>query len=330
MSQTTPVEIAQFHVRRTPLESLQHFLHRYPTMVPVLVLIVSVIGFGLVAPNFLSPFNLSLILQQVAVVGTLAAAQSLVVLTAGIDLSVGAVMVLASVVMGKLGVEMGVPTPLAILAGILCGLAAGWVNGTLVTRLRLPPFITTLGTLNIFIALVYYLSDRNTIRSQDIDAAAPLLKLFGNKFQAGGFVITWGVLLMLAVFGVLYVALNMTAWGKRVYAIGDDTEAAALAGIQVNRVLLSVYMAAGLICGLAAWSAIGRVGSLIGPYVVGVVLPVFGQGGVFTLGALSFIAAALAVWTLGIETKGLALEQLAAGDEAGGGGRYAAAADKLS
>jgi MFS transporter, putative metabolite:H+ symporter len=77
-------------------------------------------------------------------------------------------------------------------------------------------------------------------------------------------------------------------------------------------------------------SAIGRVGSLIGPYVVGVVLPVFGQGGVFTLGALSFIAAALAVWTLGIETKGLALEQLAAGDEAGGGGRYAAAADKLS
>ena len=67
---------------------------------------------------------------------------------------------------------------------------------------------------------------------------------------------------MLAVFAVLYVALNMTAWGKRVYAIGDDTEAAALAGIQVNRMLLSVYMAAGLICGLAAWSAIGRVGSV--------------------------------------------------------------------
>ena len=78
-------------------------------------------------------------------------------------------------------------------------------------------------------------------------------------------------------------------------------------------------------------SAIGRIGSLIGPYVVGVVLPVFGQGGVFTLGALSFIAAAVAVWTLGIETKGLALEQLAAGDEAGGSGRYPGAAmDEVS
>ncbi|MGU7779261.1 MFS transporter [Burkholderia sp. PU8-34] len=77
-------------------------------------------------------------------------------------------------------------------------------------------------------------------------------------------------------------------------------------------------------------SAIGRVGSLIGPYVVGVVLPLFGQGGVFTLGALSFVAAAVAVWTLGIETKGIALEALASADDAGDGGRYAAAADKVS
>lgn len=262
MTQTTPDAVARFEHRRTPTEAIQHFLHRYPTMVPVIVLIVSVIGFGLVANNFLSPFNLSLILQQVAVVGTLAAAQSLVILTAGIDLSVGAVMVLSTVVMGKLSVDMGVPAPIAIVIGILCGMATGWVNGTLVTRLRLPPFITTLGTWNIFIALVYYLSGRNTIRSQDIDASAPLLKLFGNNFQIGGFVITWGVLLMIAVFAVLYVALNMTAWGKRVYAVGDDAEAAALAGIRVKHILLSVYMAAGLICGLAAWSAIGRVGSV--------------------------------------------------------------------
>ncbi|WP_136649568.1 ABC transporter permease [Paracoccus aeridis] len=258
----TEATVARFEHRRTTAESIQHFLHRFPTMVPVIVLIVSVAGFALAAPNFMSAFNLSLILQQVAVVGTLAAAQSLVILTAGIDLSVSAVMVLCSVIMGKLAVEMGVPVPIAIAAGIAAGLGTGWVNGTLVTRLRLPPFITTLGTLNIFIALVYYLSGRNTIRSQDIDASAPLLKLFGQNFRLGGFVITYGVLLMLAVFAVLYVALNMTAWGKRVYAIGDDAEAAALAGIRVNRVLLSVYVTAGLICGLAAWSSIGRVGSV--------------------------------------------------------------------
>ena len=102
----TEATVARFEHRRTTAESIQHFLHRFPTMVPVIVLIVSVAGFALAAPNFMSAFNLSLILQQVAVVGTLAAAQSLVILTAGIDLSVSAVMVLCSVIMGKLAVEI--------------------------------------------------------------------------------------------------------------------------------------------------------------------------------------------------------------------------------
>ena len=90
--------VASFeHHSRGALDRVQHFLHRFPTMVPVIVLLLSVAVFGLVSPNFFSAFNLSLILQQVAVVGTLAAAQSLVILTAGIDLSVGAVMVMVSV-----------------------------------------------------------------------------------------------------------------------------------------------------------------------------------------------------------------------------------------
>ncbi|HIC65346.1 MAG: ABC transporter permease [Paracoccus sp. (in: a-proteobacteria)] len=247
---------------RGPLESLQHFLHRYPTMVPVIVLVLSLIAFGLIAPNFFSAFNLSLIMQQVAVVGTLAAAQSLVILTAGIDLSVGAVMVMISVVMGRLSLDLGIPVPISILLGLGCGLLTGGLNGLLVTRLKLPPFITTLGTWNIFLALNYYLSGRETIRSQTLDAEAPLLKLFGARFNLGGAVLTWGVVLMLIVFAVLWYALNKTAWGRRVYAVGDDPEAAALAGIQTRRVLMSVYMTAGFICALAAWSSIGRVGSV--------------------------------------------------------------------
>ena len=218
---------------RGPLESLQHFLHRYPTMVPVIVLVLSLIAFGLIAPNFFSAFNLSLIMQQVAVVGTLAAAQSLVILTAGIDLSVGAVMVMISVVMGRLSLDLGIPVPISILLGLGCGLLTGGLNGLLVTRLKLPPFITTLGTWNIFLALNYYLSGRETIRSQTLDAEAPLLKLFGARFNLGGAVLTWGVVLMLIVFAVLWYALNKTAWGRRVYAVGDDPEAAALAGIAI-------------------------------------------------------------------------------------------------
>ena len=255
--------VAQFdRPSRGFVGSIQHFLHKYPTMVPVIVLALSLTGFGLLAPNFFTAFNISLIMQQVAVVGTLAAAQSLVILTAGIDLSVGAVMVMTSVIMGKLAVDLGVPVPLAIAIGLCVGTATGALNGWLVTRLKLPPFITTLGTWNVFLALNYYISSRETIRSQTLDADAPLLKLFGERFSLGGAVLTWGVVLMIVVFIVLYYALYYTAWGRKVYAVGDDPEAAALAGIRTDRVLLSVYMVAGFICALAAWSSIGRVGSV--------------------------------------------------------------------
>ncbi len=263
VERTSSETVASFeHHSRGLLDRVQHFLHRFPTMVPVIVLVLSLIAFGLISPNFFSAFNLSLIMQQVAVVGTLAAAQSLVILTAGIDLSVGAVMVMISVVMGRLSLDLGIPVPIAIVLGMGCGLLTGALNGMLVTRLKLPPFITTLGTWNIFLALNYYLSGRETIRSQTLDAEAPLLKFFGERFNLGGAVLTYGVVLMLIVFIVLWYALNKTAWGRRVYAVGDDPEAAALAGIQTKRVLLSVYMAAGFICALAAWSSIGRVGSV--------------------------------------------------------------------
>lgn len=261
---TPPETVAQFDTAQAGggLQSLQRFLHRFPTMVPVIVLALSLAGFGILAPNFFSAFNLSLIAQQVAIVGILAAAQSLVILTAGIDLSVGAVMVLTSVIMGKLAIGFGVPIPLAIAGGIVAGAATGAVNGLLVTRLRLPPFITTLGTWNVFLALNYYVSDRETIRSQTLDAEAPILKFFGTRFNLGGATLTYSVILLVVIFAALWFALYRTAWGRRVYAVGDDKEAAELAGIRTDRTLMSVYIVAGAICALAGWAAIGRVGSL--------------------------------------------------------------------
>jgi fructose transport system permease protein len=249
--------------RRGFVGSIQHFLHSAPTMVPVIVLVLSVTVFGFIAgERFFAPFNLGLIVQQVSIIGILAAAQSLVILTAGIDLSIAAVMVLMSVISGKLAVEFGVPAPLAILIGFAGGLLAGGLNGFLITKIKLPPFITTLGTWNIFYALLLYLSGAQSIRGADIDATAPMLKWFGEALEIGGARITYGSILMVLVFAVLWYMLNKTAWGRHVYAVGDDKEAAELAGIRTDRVLVSVYAVAGLVAAIGAWASIGRVGSI--------------------------------------------------------------------
>src|SRR4051812_5774587 len=145
-------------------------LHSSATLGPLFVLALAVVYFALTADRFLQPANLSLIVQQVMVVGTLGIAQTLVILTAGIDLSVGAIMVLSSILMAKLSANAGVPGPLALLLGFGVGTACGALNGGLVTRLKLPPFIVTLGTLNIFFALNLYISKSETIRGTDMSS----------------------------------------------------------------------------------------------------------------------------------------------------------------
>src|SRR5947199_4145597 len=174
--------VAEFEVRaKSPLRKLQHFLHANPTAVPAIVLLLGIAAFGLiVGPRFLSSFNLSLIIQQVTIIGVIGAAQTLIVITAGIDLSVGAIMVLCSVIMGKLAVTAGLPVPLALLIGIAAGGGCGAMNGVLVTRLKLPPFLVTLGTWSIFFALNLWYSASETIRSQDVAKAAPFLQALGT------------------------------------------------------------------------------------------------------------------------------------------------------
>lgn len=248
---------------KTFIQKIQGLLHAAPTLVPVIILLASVIIFGFVAGGkFFSPFNLSLIMQQVSIIGILAAAQSLVILTAGIDLSVAASMVLMSVIAGRLAVDMGVPAPLALLISFACGLEAGGLNGLLITKVKLPPFITTLGTWNIFYALLLWLSGAQSIRGADIDDVAPMLKWFGEAIEFGGARVTYGSLLMIVVFAGLWYLLNKTAWGRHVYAVGDDKESAELAGIQADRTLVSVYMLAGFVAAIGAWASIGRVGSI--------------------------------------------------------------------
>ncbi|RXZ73330.1 ABC transporter permease [Agromyces albus] len=253
---TSALDLAEeFLDRSTPLSRIRNTLHRYPALSPAIVLVLAVIVFGLLNDRFLNPANLSLITQQVAVVGTLALAQTLIILTAGIDLSVGAVMVLSSMVVAQTTVHMGVPAILGLFLGLVVGLGAGALNGFLVTRLKLPPFIVTLGTLNIFVALTLLYSSGATVRGGEMP---DLLTAMGATFNLGGVNITIGVLMMLILYVVLAFILQKTAWGRHVYAVGDDPEAARLAGISVNRVLMSVYLAAGAILVIGAWIQIGR------------------------------------------------------------------------
>src|SRR5688572_21051349 len=123
--------------RRGLLRSLQHFFHQYPTTIPFIILLLSAVAFTFVTGGrFLGALNLSLILTQVTLIALLGTAQTLVIITAGIDLSVGAIMVLSSIVMGKLAVDYCVPVPIAIIAGMLTGLACHFSNGVLSRQLR--------------------------------------------------------------------------------------------------------------------------------------------------------------------------------------------------
>jgi fructose transport system permease protein len=183
----------------------------------------------------------------------LAIGQTFVILTAGIDLSCGTVMAFGQIVMTKLAVANGINPLLAIALGILACVAFGFVNGAFVTGVKLPAFIVTLGTLNIAFALTHVYSNDETYS----DLPSQLL-FFGKTFTVRGTDITYGVVFMFILFGIAWYALTQTAWGRHVYAAGDNIEASRLMGIKVNRVLLSVYVLAGLTYGIAALLLVGR------------------------------------------------------------------------
>ena len=231
--------------------------------VPWLILAGTVAIFGaLVGSSYFSPFALSLIVQQVTITTMVAVAQALVILTGGVDLSLGAILVLAMVVMGQAVFTWGWASWVAVIAGLLVGAGCGAVNGMLAARARLPAFIVTLGTWQIFGTSAYLVSGHETIRSQDVDAQAPLLHLFGRSVTLGGAVVTLGVAATGMLLLVMWHLLARTPWGRHAYAVGDDPQAAALNGIPVQRIQETAYVGAGLISALAGWVMIGRIGSI--------------------------------------------------------------------
>lgn len=259
MSTASSDAAAQFSGRQqSALQRVQNALHLYPWISPLVILILSFIAFTILNPRFATAGSMGLLIQQMAIVAALAIGQTLVILTAGIDLSVGAITVLAMMVMATLAKDGGMPGLLALIIGVALATLAGLLNGILVTRMKLPPFIVTLGTLSIFTAIALLYSGGSSIQASHLPA---FLNWLGKGFSIGGLRLTYGVLLVILLYAVVGFILSQTAWGRHVYAVGDEPEAARLSGVPSRRVLLQVYTVAGFIYGIAAWALIGRSGA---------------------------------------------------------------------
>jgi fructose transport system permease protein len=258
-----PSDVAlPFEHERTGLARVQHLLHRYPLASPLLVLFVSVIAFVLMGKGrFQQPASIGTMLQATAVMATLAIGQTLIVLTAGVDLAAGTAMLFSHLIVAKLVRDSGAPPIVALLAGIAAGLLMGYFHGTLVSRIGLPPFIVTLGTFYIYNALGLVYSNAETFKGDTLGGKNGLLLFAGRELKLGSFTITVGVIATLVLYAIFSYILSNTAWGRHVYATGDDAEAARLAGVDTRRVLISVYVVAGLIYGIGSWVQLGRQGS---------------------------------------------------------------------
>jgi ribose transport system permease protein len=218
----------------------------------LIVLLVAVGALTLASPEFLTGNNLANLARQVAIFGILAIGQLVVILTGGIDLSVGSILGLAGAVTAQLLVS-GVPIVPAILIGVVVGGVLGIANGVLVTRFKLPPFIATLGMLGIARGIVLVITDANTIQGLPD----------GFQTVANGTVL--GIPNLLIVFAIItaiaWFVLNRTVFGRYVYAVGSNPEAARLAGVPVAMVTTAVYVISGVLAAVGGVLLTSRLGA---------------------------------------------------------------------
>ena len=204
------------------------------------------------SPVFLTPGNLLNVARQSSINAVLAAGQTFVILTAGIDLSVGSILAVGSIVSTDMAVR-GVPLPLAMLIGLLMGAAMGAISGLLIARTKIPAFIVTLGMLNIGRGVTYLWTGAHVV--------ADLPEGFRYPGRGDPFGVPMPVIIMLAVYILGYIALTQTKFGRSLYAIGGNLEAAKLSGISVRSCLFTVYVISGVLSALAGIILAGRLNS---------------------------------------------------------------------
>lgn len=232
----------------TRLKRLRSF--RASGLIWVLVIMCAVAAF--VSDAFLNPFNLINVLRQVALFGIVSVGMTFVILTAGIDLSVGSIVAVVAVTAAML-LDAAVPIPLVIIAGLAIGLVMGAVNGAGITLGGIPPFIMTLGTMVMGRGLAMTISDGHPIHFR---AVADQFAWLGQGHLLGLPVPVWVFAIVAALAAGL---LRFTAFGRNIYAVGSNPEAARLAGIDVKRTIFLVYLISGFLSGLTALIFISRL-----------------------------------------------------------------------
>lgn len=227
---------------------------RIAEYVIVVAIVLESVVFAVIAPQFLSVPNLINVALSIAITGILAVGMTAVILTGGIDLSVGSVAALAGVVAAMLASGEGAGSvALAAAAALAVGLAVGAFNGAMVAWFRVPPFVTTLAMLTICRGLVFVITEGRSIGNLPAGFG-----LFGRELVLGVPVPVW---LMLAVFAVGWFVLRRMTFGRYVYAVGGNREAAFLAGVNIKGVTMLVYVLNGLLVGLAGLVLASRLGA---------------------------------------------------------------------
>lgn len=234
---------------------LQRLVASQAFWVTVAVIAMSA-GMALISDAFASYQNFFNITRNFAFIGIMALGQTCVIITAGIDLSVGSVMGLVGIVTG-MTLAAGYPMWLAISAGLLVALAVGWVNGALIAYLRLSPFVVTLGMLSIARSLALVVSNNQMFYEFGPDEDAFLALGGGQTFGIAN-----PVLILIALTAIFGFVLKSTVWGRHVFAIGGNEQAARLTGVPVDRIKVSVYMVCSLMAGISAILMVGWLGSV--------------------------------------------------------------------
>ncbi|WP_431801053.1 ABC transporter permease [Halobacillus andaensis] len=268
----------------------------------ILILILLCIVMSFVAPNFLDASNLTNILKQVSVTAILAAGMTIVILTGGIDLSVGSIVALSGVV-SVMASQAGVHPVLAMLLGVGAGYLVGFINGVFTAKAGLPAFIVTLASMTYVRGLAY------------VSSGGYPVVLESNTFRFIGsgsiFGIPTPIYLMMLVYLIMFYVLKYTMFGRNIYAIGGNAEAARLTGIKVKKTLVNVYSISGLLAGLGGVVLAGRLYSgqptAGNMYELDAIAAVILGGSKLTGGVGKIQGTIIGVLIMGVITNGLTL-----------------------
>ncbi len=220
----------------------------------LIALIVEIIILSVLSPYFLKPENIFNILRSISIIGVVSIGMTMLIISGGLDLSVGAVLGLSGMVTGALMTRMGLPTVLAIFCGLVVGGIIGIANGLLVTKLKINALIVTLGMLSIARGLTYTISKGSNIFVK----TSPGIIYLGRGY-IGKVPFSVIVMLVLVVFGTLF--LNYTVLGRHIYAVGGNERASKLAGVQVNKVRLIVFVITSVLAAFAGLISAGMLSS---------------------------------------------------------------------